>query len=163
MADEPIICNSSPLVALSMIGHLDLLKQLYHRVIVPKAVIREVVESGLGRIGAHEVETASWLERKALDIPPDPLLANELGSGESEVIAMAFRLNAGLVLIDERRARRIAEQAYNLRVKGSAGILVAAKKANLIPAIKPLLESMAAQSYYLSHRLIERACREAGE
>lgn len=163
MADETIICNSGPLIALSMVGQLHLLRQLYRQVIVPKAVIREVVESGAGRIGADEVESASWLKQKTLDVPPDPLLASELGAGEAEVITMAFRLNAKLVLIDERRARRIAEQAYNLRVKGSAGILVAAKKANLISSIKPLLESMMAQGYYFSNRLMERACKEAGE
>jgi predicted nucleic acid-binding protein len=79
------------------------------------------------------------------------------------VIASAHRLHAKLVLIDERRARRIAEQAYGLRVKGSAGILVFAKRAGLIPAVRPLLEGMCAQGYHLSRRLIERAAEEAGE
>ncbi|HEY4591712.1 MAG TPA: DUF3368 domain-containing protein, partial [Thermoanaerobaculia bacterium] len=61
------------------------------------------------------------------------------------------------------RARRIAEQAYGLRVKGSAGILVAAKQAGLLPAVQPLLEGMRAQGYRLSQRLIDRAVLEAGE
>ena len=65
--------------------------------------------------------------------------------------------------MDELRARRIAERAYGLRVKGSAGVLVAAKRAGLIRAVRPLLESMVEQGYFLSHRLIERASNEAGE
>jgi len=120
-----IVCNAGPLIALSLVGNLDLLHRLYNRVLVPEAVVREVVESGSGRAGATEVETASWLERVSLDPPPEPLLAKELGSGEAAVITVAYRLSANLVLIDERRARRIAEQAYGLQVKGSAGILVA--------------------------------------
>ena len=163
MNNGVIVCNAGPLIALSLVGNLDVLHRLYGRVLAPEAVVREVVESGAGRAGAIEVEAASWLEHVQLDSPPEPLLAKELGAGEAAVITVAYRLSANLVLIDERRARRIAEQAYGLRVKGSAGILVAAKRANLIPAVRPLLEAMADQGYFLSRRLIKRACREAGE
>jgi predicted nucleic acid-binding protein len=163
MDEGPIVCNTGPLIALAMVGHLDVLAKLYRRVLIPEAVLREAVSAGSGRIGAAEVESASWLERVSGDLPLEPLLIQELGPGESEVIAAAHQLRARLVLIDERRARRIAEQAYGLRVKGSAGILVAAKKAGLIPVIQPLLESMRAQGYRLSQRLIDRALLEAGE
>jgi predicted nucleic acid-binding protein len=164
MADEgPIVCNAGPLIALSMIGQLDLLESLYERVLVPEAVLQEVSGDGLGRIGAAEVKAASWLERIGEGTVVDPLLATELGPGEAAVIAAAHRLGAGLVLIDERRARRIAEHAYRLRVKGSAGILVSAKRAGLIAAVRPFLTSMVSQGYYLSERLVERATQEAGE
>lgn len=163
MSDGPVVCNSGPLIALSMVGCLDLLEKLYRRVLLPEAVFREVVESGAGRVGARQVAMAPWLERIRSSSPPEPLLANELGPGEAEVIATAYRLKARLTLIDERRARRIAEQAYGLRVKGSAGILVAAKHAGLVRRVKPLLEAMSSQGYFLSSRLMARACREAGE
>lgn len=162
MVDGPIVCNTGPLIALSMVGQLDLLKNLYQRVLVPDVVIREVMAGGPGLPGVPEVRSASWLER-VHQPAPEPLLAFELGAGESAVIATAHHLEARLVLIDERRARRIAEQAYKLRVKGSAGILVSAKKAGLIPAVGPLLEAMVRQGYFLSHRLVERAIQEAGE
>jgi predicted nucleic acid-binding protein len=146
-----------------MVGRLDLLQHLYQRVLIPHAVLQEVTGAGSGRVGASEIAAAAWLERIPSGPPPEPLLAQELGPGEAEVIASAYRLHAGLVLIDERRARRIAEQAYGLRVKGSAGILVSAKRAKLIPAVRPLLESMCARGYYLSPRLIDRAVEEAAE
>jgi predicted nucleic acid-binding protein len=163
MPEGPIVCNTGPLIALAMVGHLDLLAKLYHRVFVPEAVLREATGSGTGRIGAAEVASAAWLERVSGDLAVEPLLAKELGPGESEVIAAAHHLGARLVLIDERRARRIAEQAYGLRVKGSAGILVAAKRAGFIPAVRPLLERMRTQGYHLSQRLIDRAVAESRE
>lgn len=163
MTEGPIVCNSGPLIALSLVGHLELLEKLYQRVLVPNAVLREVTGAGKGRIGASEVSNAAWLERMREDPTPEPLLAKELGPGEAAVIATAYRLRAGLVLIDERRARRIAEQAYSLKVKGSAGILVSAKQAGLILAVRPLLDAMAREGYYLSERLITRAAKEAGE
>ncbi|MFL6194382.1 MAG: DUF3368 domain-containing protein [Thermoanaerobaculia bacterium] len=163
MADEPIVCNTGPLIALAMVGHLDLLHKLYQHVFVPEAVLQEVSAAGGERIGAPEIASASWLQRVPGGLVVEPLLAKELGSGEAEVIAAARQLGARLVLLDERRARRIAEQAYGFRVKGSAGILVAAKRAGLIPSVRPLLEQMKARGYYLSERLVGRAIEEAGE
>ena len=163
MSEGPVLCNAGPLIALSLIRQLDLMARLYGHVLVPEAVLREVVESGAGRAGALEVRAAPWIERIRLNAPPDPLLSEELGPGEAEVIAAGYQLGARLVLIDERRARRIAEQAYKLRVKGSAGILVSAKRAGFVSEVRPLLLSMGRQGYFLSERLIARACAEAGE
>jgi predicted nucleic acid-binding protein len=163
MDEGPILCNAGPLIALSMVECLEVLERLYRRVLVPEAVFREIVDSGAGRAGSREIESASWIEILRSEPPPEPLLASELGAGEAAVIAAAHRLGADLVLLDERRARRIAEQAYNLRVKGSAGILVAAKRAGLISAVRPLLESMSSQGYFLSRRLVDAASRESGE
>lgn len=163
MADGLIVCNTGPLIALSILGQLHLLERLYRRVLVPEAVRREVVGAGAGRIGASEVQAASWLERPDGEILPDPLLSGQLGPGEAAVIATAHRLQAQLVLLDDRRARLVAERAYSLRVKGTAGILVSAKRAGLISAVRPLLQSLSREGYYLSDRLIERATREADE
>jgi predicted nucleic acid-binding protein len=84
-------------------------------------------------------------------------------AGESAVLSTAVRLGAPLVLIDERRARRIATQVYGLAVKGTAGILVEAKRSGLVPTIRPLLAGMVQRGYFLSARLIEYACQEAAE
>jgi uncharacterized protein len=163
MTAGPIVINAGPLVALSMVGQLDMLAALYGRVLVPAAVVQEVVTAGAGRAGAREVAGAAFLERIVVEPPPEPLLAGELGPGEAEVIALAHRRGARLVILDERRARRIAEHAYQLQVKGTAGILVAAKRAGHLASVRPLLAAMVQKGYFLSVRLVERACREAGE
>jgi uncharacterized protein len=163
MPEGPIVCNAGPLIALAIVEHLDLLEKLYRRILLPEAVLYEITQAGAGRIGAAEVAATPWLERIRAERPLEPLLEKELGVGEAEVITVAYQTNAKLVLIDDRRARRIAEQAYGLQVKGSAGILVAAKRAGLVSAIRPLLEKMNSQGYYLSPRLIARASEEAGE
>ena len=159
----PVVSNSGPLIALATVGQLDVLGSLYGSVLIPGAVFREVTEAGGGRPGALEVASATWIERVDVDPPPDRLLAEELGAGEAEAITLAMRRGARLLLLDDRRARRIAEVAYSLRVKGVAGLLVAAKRRGLITAVRPLLEAMRVHGYYLSQRLIDRACREAGE
>ncbi len=64
----------------------------------------------------------------------------------------------------ERLALAIfATGAYKLPVIGTASILVTAKRAGLIGAVRPLLEAMVTRGYHLSQRLIEEATAIAGE
>lgn len=162
MDSSPIICDAGPLIALALAGQLQVLPALYQSILVPEAVWREVVDSGFGRVGATELKTAPWIE-VVPSISVDSFLEAELGRGESQVIALGRARKAALVLIDELLARRVASQVYSLRVKGSAGILVQARKAGMIPAVRPFLHEMKNRGYYLSARLIEYACREVGE
>ncbi|MDZ4170299.1 MAG: DUF3368 domain-containing protein [Coriobacteriia bacterium] len=159
----PVVSNSGPLIALACIGQLDLLGRIYGESLVPGAVFREVVEIGAGRPGASELRAAGWAKRVEVVEMAEPLLAEELGRGETEAITLATRAGARLVLMDDRRARRIAELAYRLRVKGVAGVLLQAKRARLVSAVRPLAHALRANGYRLSDRLIEALCREAGE
>jgi hypothetical protein len=159
---SPIVFNAGPLIALSLVGQLQVLPALYNKVLVPEAVWHEIVDSGFGRAGAAELKASKWIE-VVPSTSVDSFLEADLGRGESQVIAVARARGAALVLIDELLARRVAGQVYGLRVKGSGGLLVQAKKAGLIPAVRPLLDGMKERGYYLSVRLIERACSEVDE
>jgi hypothetical protein len=160
---SPVVVDAGPLVALCLADCLAVLHVLYGRVLVPDAVFREVVDRGGGRVGSDQVASATFLVRHVLDLSPDPLLAATLGPGESEVIALAYRKQARLTLIDERRARRIADQTYGLRVKGTVGVLVSAKRSGCIDHIRSILERMVAGGYYLSEDLLHRALQQVGE
>ncbi len=56
-----VVSDSSPLIHLSQIGHLNLLRELFSEVLIPPAVYREVVLEGRGRPGSREVKEASWI------------------------------------------------------------------------------------------------------
>lgn len=159
----PVVASSGPIVALSVVGRLDLLPALFRSVLVPAAVFREVVGAGLGRPGASELRRASWARVVEVDPAPDRLLFDELGPGEAETITLAARSRARLLLVDDRRARRVAEAAHGLRVKGVAGLLLEGRRRGILPAVRPLLEPMVAGGYRLSQRLIDRLCAESGE
>lgn len=68
-------------------------------------------------------------------------MSNELDIGEAEAIALAVEIQAGQVLIDERRGRLIAKR-LNLRYTGILGILVEAKSQGLIAEVEPLLNAL---------------------
>jgi predicted nucleic acid-binding protein len=56
-----MISNASPLINLSRIGELDLLKKLYGEIIIPDAVWNEIAIEGTGQPGSEEVRNASWI------------------------------------------------------------------------------------------------------
>lgn len=57
-----VVSNSSPLIHLSQIGRLSLLREFFGELLIPPAVYREVVVEGRGRPGSREVREASWIK-----------------------------------------------------------------------------------------------------
>lgn len=162
-ANEPVVINTSPLLALAACAQLELLRRLHRRVVVPQAVITEL-ERGHAQAKplALEAGRPSWLEVAALASAPSPSLTAYLDAGEAAVIALAVEQGIRRVVIDDRRARMVAK-ATGLEVAGSVGVLLRAKREGFIPEIKPSIEAMQARGIRLSKRLLEFALREAGE
>lgn len=156
------VINAGPLVALSLAGRLDLLPALFKEFWIPEAVFREVAVAGLGRAGAAALADASWAERIRAAPEPDPLLVAELDPGEAAVISLARACAPCMAIIDEKRGRRIAHQVYGLPVKGSAGLLVEAKRHGLLNDVRSTLPDLKRAGYYLSDAVIEGACKAAG-
>ena len=98
-----------------------------------------------------------------LPLHTDPLLITTLDAGEAAVIALSRELNANLVLIDERKARKVARNIYGLRVIGTAGILVKAKKMGLLDNIASLLQIMRDSGYRIGDSIVDAALKQAGE
>ena len=63
MSDLPIVSNASPLIALTQIDHLDLLKQLFQTIIIPIAVVEEI---------SPIVSIPNWIEQHELSQSIDP-------------------------------------------------------------------------------------------
>jgi len=143
MRMESVICNTGPMIALAGIHQLDLLKELYERVMVPMPVHQEILSGGRYFTGLEDYRRAGWIEISELSTPVDPLLITLLDVGESSVIHGAREFGLTSVLMDERKGRRIARDVYGLRVIGTARVLVDAKQANLIPSVGRALQDNA--------------------
>ena len=158
-----IICNSGPLIALGILARLDLLKSLFDEVLIPEAVRTEIEQGGVRLMGLEDFQRADWIRVVPLEEKPDALLASLLDIGEAAVISLAREQRATLVLIDERKARKIARDVYRLQPIGTARILVEAKKNNLIPEIASPFQKLRQEGYWIHDSIVQTALREAGE
>jgi predicted nucleic acid-binding protein len=127
-----VISNTGPLVALETIGLIELLPELFGRISV-SAAVRLEIEAGLERPGADLfAQQTDWLHVMPDAPMPDAWLASALDVGEAATIALALQQRGKLVIMDDRKGRRVAEQIYGLSILGTVGILVRAKNAGLI-------------------------------
>ena len=158
-----VVSNASPLINLARANHFDLLVEFYDQIVIPQAVYDEVVVRGQGRDGSREVKEASWIETQ---VPKDDLavraLATELGKGEASAIILAQELQADLLLMDETRGRRIAQQ-LGLNVRGTLGILARARREGRIPNLRQALDLLRARGTWISSDLYAEILQLVGE
>jgi predicted nucleic acid-binding protein len=158
-----IICNSGPLIALGGIGQLELLRSLFGTVSIPAEVAVECQAGGVSKTGLQAFQKASWLRIVDLGTTPDPLLTSLLDLGESRAIELALRDQPSVLLMDEARGRRVARDIYGLKVVGTGRLLVEAKQMGAVTAVKPLIESIRENGYWLSDRIVNEILKQAGE
>jgi predicted nucleic acid-binding protein len=82
-------------------------------------------------------------------------------SGEAETIALALEKGMRIIL-DDRKARGVAAR-LGLSITGTVGLLIKAKQAGVIPALKPLLELLQHNNFHIGKELVEEALRLANE
>jgi predicted nucleic acid-binding protein len=150
-----VVSNSSPLIALARIQRLDLLPTIFQSILIPPAVAREIAPS----ISILPI----WLRIQApTSTPSASLQRRRLGDGEWEALALAIELNADWIILDDLAARRSAE-ATGLKVIGTLGTLVTAKRTGLVESIRPELDGLRATSFFLGPQLYDELLRAAGE
>ena len=154
-----VVTDAGPLIYLAGAGELDTLRYLFDAVVVPQVVFDEVTVAGAGRIGSEEVAAATWL-RVEIEAP-DPRLLAMLDAGEASAIPLAERLHA-MLLVDDTSARAVAEDR-GIRIVGTLGVLLLAKRAGHVSLVAPILERMAALGMYVSADLRRRVLQAAGE
>jgi uncharacterized protein len=160
-----VVSNTSPISNLSIIGQLGLLQGQFETLWIPSAVADEL--HNIPESLAHEViEDAkrTWLRTQAItDSVTSRSLKRELHRGEAEAIALAMEIKADLILIDERDARIVAKRA-GLTVTGALGILLRAKEAGQIEAVRPYIHALRNDArFFVSPNLEASVLQSAGE
>ncbi len=157
--EKPVVSDTTPLINLVGVGLLDLLPQIYGEIFIANAVYEEYTV-GI-RENDPDLTSLPWLHVVPV-FQQDPFLTKQLGAGEAATIALALRVQARAVLLDEQMARRIARE-YGLPIVGTLGILLAAKEEGLLPAIKPIVDEMVSQGRHISERLRAQVLAAANE
>ena len=116
------VTDTSPLHYLILIKQVDLLPRLYEHIIVPQAVMGELLHpSTPPEVRAWVHALPSWCElRQPHQAIPRELF--RLGAGEREAIMLVEELHADIFLVDDDAGRKAARQRA-LAITGTFGIL----------------------------------------
>jgi len=145
---EPIIIDTSSLIALERINLLQILCKIYKEVVIPESVIKEFGNLSLSCLSIRKVES-NLLKLLITDL--------NLGKGEADVIALASQ--TGLkIIIDDLKARKVAEN-MGLKLTGTIGVLLKAERLGLIASAQEKVRELREKGFYVSEQLLEDISR----
>ena len=145
---DPIIADTSSLIALERIDLLPILCKIYKEVIIPESVNKEFGNLSLPCLLIRKVES-NLLKLLIADL--------NLGKGEADVIALASQ--TGLrIIIDDSKARKVAEN-MGLKLIGTIGVLMKAERLGLIGSAQDKVRELREKGFYVSEELLEDVSR----
>lgn len=168
MPKRVVIADAGPLIGLARIGQLALLPRLFGTVTVTSWVRQEVLAGGNfpDTRALQEAFSQSWLQMVDITGNQDLINLHQIDMGEATAITLAQQLHSVgdlvLLLMDDQRGRQAAQHS-GFTTMGTAGLLVLAKKAGAIEAVKPLLQALHQKGYFLSQRLMDAVLIQADE
>lgn len=159
-----LVFNASPLIVLAKAGLLDRILMLTDSIFIPRPVALEII-----RFDNPSDPASAWLgspaARPFITNPPetsDFVTAWGLGAGESSVISLAETLPGAIAVLDDLAARRCAG-ALQLEVVGTIGLLLKAKNAGIVPAIRGPLDAIVSAGLFISPKHIDEVLKRACE
>ena len=155
-----IVADSSALIALATCDGLDVILRIYEDIKVPEAVFAEIVTPEKPQSDA----LGSFLSGRVVKVDTNRwvLSAGGLGRGEIEAMALYKELSADALLIDDHRARLIAEH-NQIHCIGALGLLLIAKQNGMITEISPFIQKLRQSSIYYGDSLLNKVLKLAGE
>ncbi|MCP4658431.1 MAG: DUF3368 domain-containing protein, partial [bacterium] len=154
--------NTSPLLYLHQVGHLDLLHDLYGTVLSTPAVEKELLVGSAKGVNVPKISQLSWLTVQALKDPTLLPTITDLGPGEAEIIALGLQHRDALLILDDRLGRRIA-RLNGLAYTGTLGVLTRAKQAGHLASVSPVLDALRETNMWLDDAVIRMVLAEANE
>lgn len=163
MTQKIRVVNTAPLIFLSKIGKLELLRISADVIYAPTTVLRELSAVQDDSLNIVQGILGTWLLEKACTEPNLIALTGQaLDPGEGEVIALALELDTKDVVLDDLEARRFARRS-GLQPIGTLGLLLAAKRCGVIQSVSPEIEALRKAGFFASEALVQRILVEAGE
>jgi len=146
-----VVADSSPLIVLLQIGHLEVLPKLFGQIVIPPAVAEELHSHQRAQLVRDYFSTGPpWLSvREPASIQPIP----GLHLGEIEALNLAIELHADVLLVDDRRAYREAV-ARHVNAVGTIRVLERAAEQKLLD-LRDAFDRIKQTDFWISHDLLD--------
>lgn len=156
-----VVTNTTPIISLLKLNRLDLLHKIYEKIKIPEAVFNDI-EAGSKKKYYKNIKKFNWIniveiqDKKALNYFLD------LDIGEAEAIVLASEIDTDLLIIDEKLGRYHAKHA-NLKIIGTLGVLIKAKKLGYINSLKPIIDELSEKGIWIDNNLKKTILQEVDE
>lgn len=147
-----IVSDTTPLISLMKIGHLDLLEKLFGEVQIPEAVFDELVYNSNFPEESRLIQECKYIIKVPVkDVSAVDLLRRSSGldAGESEAIILSDSMEAALLLMDEVKGRQVAKQ-MGIPLMGTIGLLLVGYKESILTK-QQILECIDVMKYSGRH------------
>jgi hypothetical protein len=118
-----IVADTGALISLGLIKKVDLIEKVLGEFFIPNAVWVELQEFR----SELNADFFNYLSSKRIIIKTKNTLSLVMDFGESESVILYKEIGADFLLIDDQKARKIAE-SLGVNCIGAIGILILAKK-----------------------------------
>jgi predicted nucleic acid-binding protein len=156
-----VVSNTNPIISLLKLDRLELLQKLYNQINIPKAVFNEI-EAGKNKAYYKDLSKIEWININPIQDTNALKYFLDLDDGEAEAIILATEIEADLIIIDEKLGRFHAKHA-DLKITGTIGILIKAKKEGYLKEIKPLLDELTEKNVWINENLKQDILKRVNE
>jgi predicted nucleic acid-binding protein len=156
------VLNASPLILLGKAELLKTIGPLADTWIVTNGVLQEVAVKSSVDLYLRDLSIGSQVLR--VDVAEiDHFVASwDLGRGEGEVITVALSQPGTGTVLDDSHARKCAK-ILEIPLIGSVGLILRAKRENLIPLARPSIERLISVGLFIDSKTISQVLRAVGE
>jgi predicted nucleic acid-binding protein len=149
---KAVIADTSCFILLDKIDALYILHELFDEIITSEKVADEFGKPLPEWIKVIEVKDQIFLNK----------LMEQVDAGEASAIVLASELQPSLLIIDDLKGRKLAEQLH-LNYTGSLGVLLKAKQRGTIPSLRIYFERIKGTNFHISHQLLDSILKEVQE
>lgn len=154
-----VIADSGAIFSLAVLDQLELLHVLFDDAAIPNAVWEEIT---LDRTVSFYGRMRSFFKKRVRSVTGMNALTPLMDYGESECVLLCKESAADFLLIDDRKARKIAEN-FGIRCIGTIGLLAVARQKKIIPALLPLFETLLRSKRFYSLELLNAVLAQHNE
>ena len=155
------VVNASPIIALAKADRLNLLTDLCRELLIPEAVVAEVLAGPPSDAARRTLQRGWGLVVAPQGVPPS-LLEWGLGTGETAVLAIAMERRPATAVLDDAAARTCA-RALGIEVIGTMGVVLRAMRKALIPSAADVLKALRTAGLYMDDEVARSALEGIGE
>jgi len=146
-----VVADTGPIISLAVIDKLSILDSLFESVSIPEAVWEEL----LNYVDVFNIPQIYNYKNNVKKVSSKYDSEQLVDKGELEAILLSKEINADYLLIDDKKARTIAEE-MSIACIGTIAVLIKAKSKGIIKELRELFIEMLDKKRYYSLDLLNK-------